>query len=136
MGGERASTLPLLAVAVGAAVLQLGTGWIEPYGLFHDEAYYGRERGLPPVVAPHNAYWFWREEAAGRDLVVAVGVESEVLSRYFADTRLLRIFRCRYCDSFRPDLPVLLGAQPVRSLQELLEEWRHFGIDAAPALLR
>jgi hypothetical protein len=96
--------------------------------------YYGRERGLAPVVAPHNAYSLWRREAAGRDMVLAVAIPSEVLSRYFGATRELAVFRCEHCISFRPDLPIVLASGPVRPLEELLLEWRHFGIEAAPRL--
>ncbi len=98
--------------------------------------YYGRDRGFPPVVAPHNAYWFWREEAAGSDRVLAVAIPAEVLSRYFTETRELGAFRCEYCTSFRPDLPIVLASRPVRPLEELLSEWRHFSIEAAPRLRR
>ena len=54
--------------------------------------YYGRDRGLPPVVAPHNAYWFWREEAAGRDIVAGRRHPTGACCpRYFArDARSLR----------------------------------------------
>jgi 4-amino-4-deoxy-L-arabinose transferase-like glycosyltransferase len=96
--------------------------------------YYGRDRDLPPVASPHNAYWFWRQDAAGRDLVVAVGVESAVLSRYFTETRLLHVFRCQHCAIFRPDMPFTLAGPPVRPLAALLSEWRFFGIEGVPAL--
>jgi hypothetical protein len=98
--------------------------------------YYGRDRGLPPVVSPHNAYWFWREEAAGRDVALSVGVESEVLAPFFAETRALGVFRCGHCAIFRPDLPILVSTGPVRPLEELLTGWRHFSIEAAPGLRR
>ncbi len=98
--------------------------------------YYGRNRNLAPVVAPHNAYWFWREEAAGRDVVLSVGVADEVLERWFADSRRLAVFECEYCAVFRPDLPIHVSTGPVRPLPDLLTEWRHFSIQPAPALMR
>jgi hypothetical protein len=98
--------------------------------------YHGRDRGLPPVVSPHNAYWFWRADAAGRDVALSVAVEAEVLSRYFSETRELGIFRCEHCWSVRPDLPILVSTGPSRPVEALLEEWRHFSIEAAPGLLR
>jgi MFS family permease len=96
--------------------------------------YYGIRRDLPPVVSPHNAYWFWREDAAGRDVVLAVAISSDVLARYFATTRELGVFRCEYCTSYRTELPIVLGADPVRPLEELLLDWRHFGIEPVPQL--
>ena len=98
--------------------------------------YYGRDRELPPVVAPHNAYWFWREDAAGRDVVLSVAIPSDVLSRYFAETHEVSVFRCEYCASFRPDLPIVLATGPVRPLEELLSDWRHFSIESSPHLRR
>jgi 4-amino-4-deoxy-L-arabinose transferase-like glycosyltransferase len=94
--------------------------------------YYSRNRRHPPVVAPHNAYWFWRGEAAGRDVVVTVGVEQDTLVRYFAHRRLLGTFRCRYCAIFRPDLPIYVATGPVRPLIDVLGESRYFSIQAAP----
>jgi hypothetical protein len=98
--------------------------------------YYGRDRGLPPVVSPHNAYWFWREEAAGRDVALSVAIGPEVLSQSFAETRALGVSRCEPCPGFRRDLPIFVSTGPIRPIEELLAEWRHFSIEAAPALLR
>jgi 4-amino-4-deoxy-L-arabinose transferase-like glycosyltransferase len=96
--------------------------------------YYGRNRGLSPVVAPSNAYWFWREDAAGRDIVLAVAVEPKVLSVSFAEVREVRRFRCDYCVPFLDDTPIVIATGPRRPLEELLRQWRHFGIQLAPAL--
>jgi hypothetical protein len=96
--------------------------------------FYARRSGVGPVVSPHNAYYFWRGEAAGRDVVISVGIEARVLERYFASTRPLPGFRCRWCASWRPDMPVHVSRDPVRPLEVLLAEWRYFGSRAAPAL--
>jgi hypothetical protein len=88
------------------------------------------------VVSPHNAYYFWRGEAAGRDVVVSVAVAEAALARDFAETRRLATFRCRHCAHFRPDLAIALSTGPRRPLEELLAEWRHFGRTACPALVQ
>jgi hypothetical protein len=95
--------------------------------------YYGRDEPVP-VVAPHNAYWFRRHEAAGRDSALVVGVPADVLAPWFAEVREVAMFRCEYCASFRSDAPIVLATGPVRPLEDLLSEWRHFGIDPAPML--
>jgi hypothetical protein len=96
--------------------------------------YHGRGAPLPPVVAPHNAYWFRRHEAAGRDAVLAVGIPPERLAPWFAEVREVARFRCGICTVFRRDAPIVLATGPVRPLEDLLREWRHFGVDPAPAL--
>jgi len=48
--------------------------------------------------------------------------------------REVATFRCEHCTIFRPDAPIVLATDPVRPLEELLREWRHFGIDLAPQL--
>jgi hypothetical protein len=98
--------------------------------------YYARDRGLPAVVAPHNAYWFWRGEAAGHDAVLAVAIPADVLSRYFAEAREVRVLRCESCGRLGPDLPVVLARGPVRPLEVLLAEWRWFSIEPTPHLTR
>ena len=96
--------------------------------------YHGRNRKLPAVVAPHNAYWFWRADAVGSDVVLGVAIPPDVLSRYFAETRELGVFHCEYCTAFSTDLPIVLARGPVRPLEELLSEWRYFSIQASPHL--
>ena len=98
--------------------------------------YYGRERDLPPVVSPHNAYYFWRDAAVGRDRVITVAIPREVAERHFDEVRPLALFECGRCTGARPDLPVLLARGSERPLVELLEEWRTFDIRGAPALSR
>jgi hypothetical protein len=96
--------------------------------------YYGREREGPPVVSPHNAYFFWRGDAAGRDRVITVGIAPEVVERRFDDAQLLGRFECGYCTAWRPDLPVYLATVRGRPLVEWLTEWRTFSIGRVPAL--
>jgi hypothetical protein len=96
--------------------------------------YYARDRRLPPVVAPHNAYWFWRADAAGRDVVLAVAIPPAALSGYFAETRELGTIVCEHCASFDRHLPIAIAKGPARPLEELLSEWRHFSIEATPQL--
>jgi hypothetical protein len=98
-------------------------------------AYYGREHALPPIVSPHNAYAFWRHDAAGRDVVLSVGIREEVLARHFRETRRLHVFRCEHCASWRPDLPISVSYGPPKPLPDLLWDWRHFGLERAPALV-
>ena len=61
MNGEaRTTQLLLLGVALAVATLVLLTGWIQPYGLFHDEFYYwaGALRpGFGYVDHPPMAPW-------------------------------------------------------------------------------
>lgn len=87
---------------------------------------------LRSVVAPHNAYYFWRRGPRCRGLL---GVPPTVLSNYFSDSRPLGAFDCRDCAIWRPDLPIFVSYGDVPPIEELLSDWRHFGIDAAPALL-
>lgn len=98
--------------------------------------YYGRNDPLPPVVSPHNAYYFWREEAAGRDVVISVGVHPDALAEAFGRTRELGVFRCEYCAHFRPDQVVHLSHDPKRPLEQLIGDWKHFGILPAEKLQR
>ncbi|MEN8158984.1 MAG: glycosyltransferase family 39 protein [Myxococcota bacterium] len=113
-----------------ARAVILSDHWVEASVI----AYHGRDRDAPPSVSPHNAFWFWRDEAAGRDVVVAVGIAESVLTRHFAETRPLARFECEHCANWRRDTTITLARDPVRPLTELLTEWRYFGAGDVPAL--
>lgn len=101
--------------------------------------YYGRDREIPEIVSPHNAYSFWHGGAAGmagRDRVVTVAIPREVVERYFDEVSQLALFECVYCAAWRSDIPVYLALGSSRPLGELLEDWRTFSIGGAPALTR
>ena len=98
--------------------------------------YYGRGGELPPVVSPHNAYYFWRAEAAGRDIVFSFDVHPDALAESFGHTREIGHFRCQHCTHVRTDRTFRLSYAPKRPLEELLLEWRHFGITQAEKLVR
>ena len=97
--------------------------------------YYGRSSELPPVVSPHNAYYFWRTEAAGRDIVLSFDVHPDALAESFGRTREIGHFRCQYCTHIRTDRTFRLSYVPKRPLEELLLGWRHFGITSAEKLV-
>jgi hypothetical protein len=67
-------------------------------------------------------------------VVLAVAIPASVLSTYFAETRELGTLVCERCVSFGRELPMTVARGPVRPLQELLSEWRHFSIEATPRL--
>ncbi len=96
--------------------------------------YLGRERDVPPVVSPHNAYWFWREEAAGRDVVVSVDVHPEALERHFGAARRIARFTCEHCANWRGNMSIAVSSEPIRPVEQMLGEWRHFRSGPAPAL--
>lgn len=96
--------------------------------------YYGRNSALPPVVSPQNAYYFWRREAVGHDIAVSIAIDPAVLARYFAETRTVGMFRCRYCANWRRDMPVTVSYGPTQPIEELLHDWRYFGSGPSPAL--
>jgi hypothetical protein len=66
--------------------------------------------------------------------VLAVAIPRDVLSRHFSETRELEVFQCESCVAFGAELPIVLARGPVRPLEELLSEWRHFSIEASPHL--
>jgi hypothetical protein len=96
--------------------------------------YYARNDPHPPVVSPHNAYYFWQVDLTGRDLVMTVDIGEEILAKYFERTRALATLECEYCVDFPEALPVFISSGPKRPLPELIESWRDFGIQPVAAL--
>ena len=129
-GDEIADAVEALPQAVKDDAIVLTPHWVYASVI----EYYARDRDLPPVVSPHNAYWFWRGDAGDRSQVIAVGIPERKLARFFARTERIAFYECEYCASWRPDVSIVLARDSLRPLPELLAEWKHFGIRSVPEL--
>ncbi len=119
-----------LPAATRERAVLLAPHWVEASVI----EYYGRDRDSLPVVAPHNAYAFWTDAAAGRDAVLAIHLPLETLAEHFEHVEELAVFRCETCTAFRTDATFRLATGPRRPLPELLAAWRFYGIRPPPAL--
>jgi len=84
--------------------------------------YYRGKYDLPPVVCPHNSYWFWGWAEAKKDIevLIIIGGEIEDHLHSLQDVRQVGVHRCRYCIPYENNLPVFIGRKLIRTLGEIL----------------
>ena len=84
--------------------------------------YYRGKYDLPPVVCPHNSYWFWGWAYAKKDIevIIIIGGQIEDHLHSLQDVRQVGVHRCRYCIPYENNLPIFIGKKLMRTLGEIL----------------
>ena len=84
--------------------------------------YYRGKYALPPVVCPHNSYWYWGWKYAEKDIevMIVIGGEIEDHLHSLQDVRQVGVHRCRYCIPYENNLPIFIGKKLIRTLGEIL----------------
>ena len=96
----------------------------------------GRDRDLPPVYSNHNTYHLWGPPPEPIEVVVVVGlgdpgpegriVPDPELRELFGHIELARVYRCRWCMSWRDHTPIWIARDPKRPLRDAWPELRKF----------
>jgi hypothetical protein len=76
------------------------------YGEAASLEYYAPKYTLPPVICPHNSYWFWgypKEDV--RTLIVLRGSEEDS-KKSCAEVTLAAVHTCRYCMPYENDMSI------------------------------
>lgn len=85
----------------------------------------------PPVVSPHNNWFFWsRDVLARRPFDVAIGLGMrEGLDDTYSQIEQIGLYDCDYCIGWRDRMPIFVARKPRMTRAELLAGWemaRHF----------
>jgi len=106
------------------------------YGQVAPLAYLTRGQALPPVYSGHNTYHLWGPppEPVGTVLVLGLGdrvadgsLQPEPgLAELFAEVELARVHHCRFCMSWRDDMPIWIAREPRRPLADVWPELRRY----------
>ncbi len=101
--------------------------YTQNYGQAGALEYFGPERGLPPVISGHNAYWHW---GPGPDLpdgvLIIVGGDAEDHRRAFTDVRQAARTTCTLCMPYERELPIFVARGPRRPMSEIWPSTRHY----------
>jgi 4-amino-4-deoxy-L-arabinose transferase-like glycosyltransferase len=85
----------------------------------------------PPVVSPHNNWFFWSREVLSQepfDVAIGLGM-GESLSHTYSQIEPVGLYDCDYCIGWRDRMPILVARKPHVTRAELLAGWeraRHF----------
>lgn len=113
-----------------AVIFGAGYGHVAPL------VYLARGRDLPPVYSPHNTYYLWGPPPEPVGTVIVLGLGDRMadgslqpepkLAELFAELELARVYHCRFCMSWRDDMPIWIARSPRRPLAEVWPEIRRY----------
>jgi hypothetical protein len=87
--------------------------------------FFGRDRGLPHAIGPHNSYWTWGPGNFDGSVVLVLG--HEVDRELFESTELAAtVPHDPYCMPYEDELNVFVCRNLRRPLTELWPELRHY----------
>lgn len=89
--------------------------------------YYSSQYKLPPVVCPHNSYWYWADPDTSRiKTVIITGGNIEQHKSACRDVTLAAIHKTKYSMPYENNLPIYICRNIYRSLKEIWQQSRTF----------
>ena len=88
--------------------------------------FFGTEYGLPDPVSGHGWHYYEGAKNNTSEVVISIGISREYLEARFGEVVQAAVFKCRYCMPYENNLPVFVSRNPNRSLDEIIEEIKHF----------
>jgi hypothetical protein len=85
--------------------------------------YYSSKYQLPPVVCPHNSYWYWANPDEQKiKTIIVIGGDTANLKKIFQGVVLAADHKTKYSMPYENNLPVFICRGIKQSLKEI---WQH-----------
>ena len=81
--------------------------------------YYSKYYELPPVVSPHNSYWYWWNFNQKVTTIIVLGGNPENHYESLKEVSLAAIHTCKYCMPYENNLHIFVGRGLKRSVKEI-----------------
>jgi hypothetical protein len=98
------------------------------YGEAGSIEYYSRKYALPPVVSPHNNYWYWGWDHFDKDyetiIIIGGRIEDHLVS--LETVEKAGFIHCQYAMPYENNQTVFVGRGFKRSLKEIWSTDKHF----------
>ncbi len=88
--------------------------------------FFGKDYGLPKPISGHGWHYYEGTKNNTSEVVISINISKEYLQARFGEVVQAAIFKCRYCMPYENNLPVFVSRKPNHSLEEILEEIKHF----------
>lgn len=88
--------------------------------------FFGRKRGLPPVISGHGQYYYWGPGECTGEIVIVVGVNEDDLKETFQIVEKKGLIQNEYAMPYENNLPIFLCRHPKANLTDLWKEVAHF----------
>jgi len=102
--------------------------FIRNYGEAGAIEYFSKKYNLPPVICPHNNYWYWGLEMLNTNIstVIIVGGQQKDHLKALEIVEQVAVIQCKYCMPYENNLPVYIGKNLKRPLQDIWEAEKSF----------
>lgn len=89
--------------------------------------YYSSKYNLPPVICPHNSYWFW-SDPDNNDIktIIVIGGNTEDHKSTCRDVTLAAVHKTKYSMPYENNLPIYICRDIYRSLKEVWRQARFY----------
>ncbi|OGU76215.1 MAG: hypothetical protein A2V93_03320 [Ignavibacteria bacterium RBG_16_34_14] len=88
--------------------------------------YYSRYYKLPPVLSPHNSYWYWWDFNKKVTTIIVLGGEEEDLFDSLKEVKIGAIHKCKYCMPYENNLHIFVCKGLKRSVDEIHRSDKNF----------
>ena len=88
--------------------------------------FYGRRYHLPHAISGHNSYWLWGTRGYSGNVMIVLGVNENVLRKYYDEVKECARFRNRYVQPLFNNLPIYVVWKPKQSLTSLWPDLKNF----------
>jgi len=92
--------------------------WGVGYGVAGAVDYFGRAYALPKAISGHQNYYLWGPGEADGTVVIAVGMDGDVLAQWFRHVELAGEVRCDFCMPDRRVTPIHVCRELTVPMQE------------------
>jgi hypothetical protein len=123
---EMAEFIGLHYAALAPTERQSTAVLVRNYGEAGALEYFAREVELPPVLCPHNNYFFWAEPASKVATLLAYGYRREALEQYFGSVVELGRFTHPYVMPYENDVQLYVCREPKQPIGEIWEMLKVF----------
>jgi hypothetical protein len=86
---------------------------------------YGEKYGLPKPISGHLQYFIWGTRGNSADVVISLGIDIEKLREQFDSVDQRAHLECLTAMKYERYLPIYVCKGPKRSLEEMLQAFKH-----------
>ena len=87
---------------------------------------FGKKYGLPEPISGHGWYYYQGTRNCTGEIIIALGLREEGLQGRFDEVTKAAVFKCKYCMAYENNLPVYVCRNPLKPIEEIFEEAKHF----------
>ena len=98
----------------------------QSYGQASALDWLGASRGLSPVYATHNTWFYWGPPTTNPEVAIVLGDDLESLQALFGEVTQSRVHECGACMPWRNHMPIWIARKPKVRLADKWPEWKKF----------